>query len=407
MRVCFASLHYDPAAVDPDPARYLGRVPIHRALPRALVARGHEVHVVHLYPRDHTLVDDGVRHHFVSAHPLVRAGATALGRITRRDPIFYQPAPRAIATIRDLRPAVVHFHGLTLTWHLALTLLGLGRDGPPVVVQYHGGYPARRWLPACAQRLILPRAARVLFTTRDHARPFIDAGLVAPEAVLELMETSALFERRDRTLARRETGMHGDPVFVWAGRLAAIKDPLTALRGFARILDAWPESQLYLHYLTDELLPELRAFVAGQPGLAGHVHFRGRARVEQMESIFQSADFLLQASQREFSGCAVLEAMACGVIPVVTAIPSFRAMTDDGRYGVLFRPGDPRALADGVLALRRDDLPVLAAAVRSRFERVLSFAALAERLDRIYAELVERGSQTPRRSSILSRMFLT
>jgi glycosyltransferase involved in cell wall biosynthesis len=392
MRVCFASLHYDPAAVDPDPARYLDRVPIHRALPRALVARGHEVHVVHLYPRDHTFVDDGVRHHFVSAHPLVRAGARGLGRLTGRDPIFYQPAPRAIATIRALRPSVVHFHGVTLTWHLALTLLALGRQGPPLVLQYHGGYPARRWPAASLQRLALPRAARVLFTTRDHARPFVDAGLVAPEAVVELMETSATFARRDRGLARRDTGMEGDPVFLWAGRLAAIKDPLTALRGFARILAAWPGAQLYLYYLTDELLPQLRAFVAEQPALDGHVHFRGRAPAERMEAIFQSADFLLQASQREFSGCAVLEAMACGVVPVVTDIPSFQAMTDGGRYGVLFRPGDPRALADGVLALQRTDLPALAAAVRSRFERALSFPALAERLDRIYAELVERGS---------------
>jgi glycosyltransferase involved in cell wall biosynthesis len=390
MRLCFASLHYDPAMVDPDPARYLARVPIHRALPRALVARGHEVHVVHLYPRDHTFVEDGVRHHFVCAHPLVRAGAQALGRLTGRDPIYYQPAPRAITTIRKLDPAVVHFHGLTLTWHLALTCLALGRSGPPLVLQYHGGYPARRWPAASLQRWVLPRAARLLFTTRQHARPFVEAGLVAAEAVVEFMETSTTFERRDRVLARRETGMHGDPVFLWAGRLAAIKDPLTALRGFARIRAAWPEAQLYLHYLTDELLPQLRAFVADHPTLDGHVHFRGRAPAEQMEPIFQSADFLLQASQREFSGCAVLEAMACGVIPVVTDIPSFQAMTDGGRYGVLFRPGDPEALADGVLALARPDLPVLAAAVRARFERALSFTALAERLDRIYTELVER-----------------
>jgi glycosyltransferase involved in cell wall biosynthesis len=221
------------------------------------------------------------------------------------------------------------------------------------------------------------------------------------------METSATFVRRERAAARRETGMPGAPVFLWAGRLASIKDPLTALRGFARIHTAWPEARLYLHYLTDELLPQLRAFVAERPALAGAVHFRGRVPPLAMEPIFQSADFLLQASHREFSGCAVLEAMACGVIPVVTDIPSFRAMTDGGRVGVLFPAGDDEALARGVLALGRDELAARAAAVRARFDQALSFGALAERLDGLYAELVDRSAaEPPRARSILSRMFL-
>ena len=110
-----------------------------------------------------------------------------------------------------------------------------------------------------------------------------------------------------------------------------------------------------------------------------------------MAAIYSSADFLLQASRREFSGCAVLEAMACGAIPVVTDIPSFRAMTDRGRLGALFPIGDDRALADGVLAIPPERIPARSAEVAAHFRRELSFAAMAWRLAPVYDELLEIG----------------
>lgn len=109
-----------------------------------------------------------------------------------------------------------------------------------------------------------------------------------------------------------------------------------------------------------------------------------------MEAIYNSADFLLQASRREYSGVAVLDAMVCGTVPIVTDIPSFRAMTDGGRFGRLFPVGDAEALARAALDVPRDEIPALSAAVRRHFEGRLSFAAAARRLDEIYVEILER-----------------
>jgi glycosyltransferase involved in cell wall biosynthesis len=183
--------------------------------------------------------------------------------------------------------------------------------------------------------------------------------------------------------------MFGDPVFVWAGRLDPVKDPLTALRGFDRIRTAWTGAELYLYFLSDTLLPELRAFVASRPGLAGHLHFRGRVDHDQMEAVFSSADLLLQSSRSigwitEYSGFVPLEAMACGVIPVLTDLPAFRAMTADGRYGVLFEAGDDVGLARNVIGLDREKFSARRAVVRAHFERELSFRALADRLEEVY-----------------------
>lgn len=388
MKICYVALYYDP--VHSDPLTYLDRTPILREIPRTLAARGHKVDVVLMFPTDAEFVEEGVAYRFVAAGPIARFGARAVGWLRNRDYVWYEPALRPIRTIRSLQPDVIHFHGATLNLNLYLLYRLLGDAAPPVVLHYHGGFPADSRVGRRIQSHNFARASRLLFTTQAHAQWFVDGGVLdGLDRVVELMETSSVFGPCPRAEAQRETNMAGDPVFLWAGRLHPIKDPLTALRGFEQILTAWPEAQLYLHYLTDELLGELRDFVAGRPHLSAHVHFRGRAPFQRMEAIYSSADFLLQASRREFSGCAVLEAMSCGVIPVVTDIPSFRAMTDDGRYGVLFPPGDAEALARGVLAIPRADIPARSAAVRARFERALSFPALARRLESVYRDVTE------------------
>ena len=107
-----------------------------------------------------------------------------------------------------------------------------------------------------------------------------------------------------------------------------------------------------------------------------------------MEAIYSSADFLLQASLREWSGLAIMEALSCGCIPVVTDIPSFRALTASGRYGRLYPIGDDGALAEALLAIDNAERESLAKSIRGYFAAELSFAALARQLDAVYDDLV-------------------
>lgn len=379
MKICFVLLHHDPAYT--DPRRFFGRAPIMRHLPQAVAARGHQVDVVMRFAAPHTFMEGGVTYHLIPPPRLVAGRTPRIASFT--------PAIRAIRAVRRLRPDVIHFHGTNLYVNHALLLAALGRDRPPVVVHYHGGQPSPNPLARRLQRYNCHQADRFLFTTREHARPFIDAGLIkASEQVEPFMETSSPLRRQARAEARRRTGMTGAPVFLWTGRLDANKDPMTALRGFARILDAWPNAHLYLHYLTDALLPSLKQYVAERPPLQAHVHFQGRAPFEAMEAIYNSADFFLQASHHEFSGLAVLDALACGVIPVVTDIPSFRAMTNDGQYGILFPPEDVDALTRRVLAFPRDTIAEHATQIRAWFDRTFSFPALARQLEGVYHEMV-------------------
>lgn len=238
------------------------------------------------------------------------------------------------------------------------------------------------------QQQNLRRADAVLFTTREQASEFEAAGMLADDdrAVL-LVETSSDFQRMDRRAARSKTGMDGRPVHLSVARLHPIKDPMTMLRGFELIAAEQPGATLYLYYLSDELLPEMRSFVARSAQLRSAVHFRGRLDRPSMEAVFNSADILLQASRREFSGCALLDAMACGVIPLVSDLPSFRMIA--GRHGSYFASGDAEVLAHRALAIDPDSIDSRSTAIRDHFDCELSFVAMARKLEAVYERILQ------------------
>jgi glycosyltransferase involved in cell wall biosynthesis len=385
MKITYVFPYYDQPR-DPDDA--LRAFPLLSALPRAVAARGHAVTVCALAARDACVTRHDVTDQFIAPDPLTGGGGRLLQRWKPRyGAAYYQVSPRLARRVSASQPDVAHVFGLTMDLQLALLARATRKPRAPLVVHYHGGLPeSGRY--GRLQRHNLARVDRALFTTQAQADEWIDAGMLTTSQTSLLPETSSNFSGLSRKVARAQTGMTGDPVCLSAGRLSAIKDPLTTLRGFALAAEHLPDARLYCYYLTDELLPELRAFVDATPGLARRVEFRGRAAPAAMEAIYSSADVLVQSSRREWSGLALLEALACGCVPIVTDIPSFRTLTDDGHYGRLFPVGDYATLAQQLLTLDADTRRNLAPAAQAYFRRELSFAALARRLDDLYAELV-------------------
>jgi len=84
--------------------------------------------------------------------------------------------------------------------------------------------------------------------------------------------------------------------------------------------------------------------IRSSPQLKSRVTLLGRLSRDKVRLILSAADIFASASRREGSGYAALEAMACGAVPVLSDIPSFRAMTGDGTVGLLFPAGDAEAL---------------------------------------------------------------
>jgi glycosyltransferase involved in cell wall biosynthesis len=385
MRIVFAVLYYDDSIAARGAVRYLEAMPLHRELGAALARAGHEVEVVFLFPVDAHVEDDLLSFRFVAPGRLGRLAGTLATKVGRERG-YYEPALRAIDAITRTGADVVHFHGTTL--HMNLALLAVRIDGPRLVVQHHGGGLPKNAITRALQKRGFARADRVLFTSRAHARPFVAAGSLDDSKVTTAVEISTPLKPLPRDESRQKSGLIGDPVFVSLGRLHPDKDPFTTLKGFELIARQWRGARLYLYYLTDELLPTLKRYVDQSPTLADRVQFLGRVSHDAIPRILSSADFLLQASRREVAGYAVVEAMAAGVIPVVTRIDAFQAITDGGRQGLLFAVGNPEDLARTVLGLDVAGIPLRRASVRAHFEAHLNFTALARRLEDIYAQVL-------------------
>src|SRR5262249_38074250 len=162
-------------------------------------------------------------------------------------------------------------------------------------------------------------------------QPFINAGLLAAHiGIYEIPETSTRFAPGDRTRARAETGIDGDPAVLWVGHLDANKDPLTVLEGISSAARSLPGLRLWCCFGVAPLLRAVQERVAADPHLRDRVQLLGRVSHARIEQLMRAADLFVLGSHREGSGYALIEALACGLSPIVTDIPSFRALTAAG-----------------------------------------------------------------------------
>jgi glycosyltransferase involved in cell wall biosynthesis len=141
-------------------------------------------------------------------------------------------------------------------------------------------------------------------------------------------------------------------------------------------------------------LPQVQQLIASDPALQQRVTLLGRVPHERIEQLMRAADLFVLGSHREGSGYALIEALACGLPPVVTDIPSFRALTAGGTVGALWPCGDAPALTAALQKVAAHCGAATRAAVRAHFERELSSTALGAKLAAMYVDVTGRGRST-------------
>ncbi len=354
MRIVFTTGFYD-ATVSAD--IILTRRSAFQRFAEALQKLGHETLVVHPFKEDAERVKNGVHHQFVRASWWARWGS--VGRT------HYELTTRTLPILANFQPDMIHFSGLTLDLNLWLVTHWGKRHHVPVIVQYHGGQPARNRLRRWIQRGNVRRATRLLFTAKEQAM-----GWDAADKVVEFTEMSSDF--RPKSNAR----LTGSPALLCVSQLSPRKDPLTILRAMRFILREQPNAHLYWAYHKADLLTDVETFIVDNQ-LTDHVTLLGNVPHSTIEQLYNGADFFIQASLSDVASIAVLEAMACGVTPILSNIPAFRRLTKGGSVGRLFTVGHAEELAAAVLAGKNGD-------VHTHFLTKHSYPALARQLTDIY-----------------------
>jgi glycosyltransferase involved in cell wall biosynthesis len=340
---------------------------------------GATVTVVQGFDRDARLRRGGIDYRFVRG-----SFAPRLSRWSIPVRMHQTIAGSAVAASQ---PDVVHLNGLLY----ALQVRHLRRLLPgscAVIVQHHAEKPWRGFV-APIQRWGLKAVDGFFFAGREMARSWREQRMIRSEQpVFGVMEGSSPFSCGDRSAAQARTGFKGCPIFLWAANLVPGKDPLTVLDGFEKLVAERPSARLYMAYRSTNMLALVQERIASRQALRGAVKLLGWIPHEQMEDIFNSADFLVQGSTYEGSGYAVVDALACGVVPVVTDIPSFRFMIGNDAVGALWRPHDAGALLAAIRDVTSRPIGPQRRTARALFEQNLSYTAIGRQALAAYRELV-------------------
>jgi len=330
------------------------------SLSAALARRGHEVVV---YTRrdssrlpERVETDDGYAVEHIAAGPVAEVPKDALL------PHMGELGRGLAARFAARRPDVVHAH----FWMSGLASLLATRDaGIPVVQTFHALGTVKRRHQGVAdtspperlriERAVAHDAARIVATCTDEVFELVRMGARrANVAIVPCGVDVAHFTPHGERMELPATRCTYRLLVV--GRLVARKGVDDVIRALARLRDTelviagGPAAE---ELEVDPEATRLRA-VAESSGVAGRVRFLGRVTRDQMPSLMRAVDALVTVPWYEPFGIVPLEAMACGLPVVASAVGGLQDTVVDGTTGLLVPPHAPDALAETLRRLLAD-----------------------------------------------------
>ncbi|MBI4860551.1 MAG: glycosyltransferase [Candidatus Riflebacteria bacterium] len=278
-----------------------------------------------------------------------------------------------------LSPATIGALARRLTGRPALAKLACsGRYGDVSLIRSH----PFAWM----RRLILRGNLSAFICLNDEMEREL-AGWLGPVQVHRVPNgiDAGAFEPRDagaRAALRSRLGVSGFAL-VFTGALRAQKNLGLAISALARLPD-----RVHLWIVGDGAERSRLASLAEASPARGRVHFVGS--VDDVRPHLFASDAFVLPSVAEGVSNALLEAMAAGLPPIVSAIPGNASVVENGKEGLLFDPADEADLARAVNELESDERKAreLGLAARNRVLRDLDLERIARRYEEIYATLI-------------------
>lgn len=288
--------------------------------------------------------------------------------------------------VKNLQPDVVVVSSFLFPLQVIQLRWCLGKK-VKIILQHHAEKPytgIRKFL----QRIASNKVDACIFAAYDIGLEWMKKGALANEnKIHEIVGGSSVFYPLDKITAKKRTGVEGSPVYLWAGRLNENKDPLTVIKAFIRFTVVAPAARLYMIYQSTDLLPEVLALLATENKDHCSIIRVGAVPHDGMINWFNSADFLISGSHYEGSGTVLCEAMSCGCIPIVTDIPSFSRITDQGRCGLLYQAGNVDDLFSALQESLKPEMDHKRSLSLDYFVKELSFDAIASKFQQLVTSL--------------------
>lgn len=255
-----------------------------------------------------------------------------------------------------LRTAIGGGFDVVFCGHLNMAALGwltAKAARAPWIVQIHG---IEAWTPhpkPLVRRAVM-RADRVFSVSEVSRDRFLGWSGFARERTrqtpLAIDASKFGLAPRNEALARR-LGVAGRTTILTFGRLSSGEQ----YKGFDEILELLPElarTHPDIVYIIagkgeDSLRLERKA---ADLGVADRVRFTGMVDEAEKADLYRLADVYAMPSRGEGFGFVMLEAMACGVPVVASAVDGGREAVRDGAIGMIVDPGDRKAIRAAIEA---------------------------------------------------------
>ena len=259
-------------------------------------------------------------------------------------------------------------------------------------VKAEGGDPEPMWRDRSEAEIITCADAICVSCTeeeRQFRRLYGD-----PRGRIEIVAPAvehAFFAPGDQAGARAALDLPNDrPVLLFVGRIQPLKGPDVAIRALAALgrpdalllvvggasgAEGDGETARTLELVADLGLQEQVRFVPPQPH---HI----------LSTYYRAADVVLVPSRSESFGLVALEAAACGIPVVASAVGGLLSLVDDGETGFLVRGRTPEEFAKSIARIL--DEPTLAASMSlaaAARAKHYTWSFAAARLRRLYADL--------------------
>ena len=195
----------------------------------------------------------------------------------------------------------------------------------------------------------LQNAALVTVDSEDLKRAVEDLGVKSSRIkVVQWGVDSKMFRPclKDTVLAN-ELGIEGRRVIYSPRNIAPIYNNDIILQAVKVLLERFPDVVLVQkHYNCAQEKVDAYLATAEKLGIRDSVKLIGTMEYEKLPMIYALADAVVSIPSSDGTPMSVLEAMACGVVPVVSDLPSLREWIQDGYNGFLVSIGDHIMLAD-------------------------------------------------------------
>jgi D-inositol-3-phosphate glycosyltransferase len=207
-----------------------------------------------------------------------------------------------------------------------------------------------------ADRILAPTSAEAVHLEGLYGAPPGRIRVVPPGVDADL------FRPGPREQAKAALGLAGHRVVLFLGRLQRFKGPDVAIRAVREAFRRDPQGteEVMLVVVGGPSGPDGPAEaarlmrLAGELGLGDRVRFLPPRLHHELPEVYASADVLLMPSRSESFGLVALEAQACGVPVVASAVGGLRTVVDDGGSGFLVPGNDPAGFADRLLTVLSD-----------------------------------------------------